>query len=130
VPNEASTLLARGRKERDAFVVAQRTANARRLVAEARALGTSDIPQAIQKLRDARDLDAAAEGAAELQNTLQEQARSQGEAALGSAKNFDFRNRTEQAIREYERAVQLLELVPGGHKDLAIARQRLADLKR
>jgi pSer/pThr/pTyr-binding forkhead associated (FHA) protein len=130
VANEAATQLARARKERDAFVVGQRTAAARRLVAEARALGTSDIPQAIQKLRDARELDAAADGAAELQSSLQEQARSQGETALGSAKNFDFRNRADQAIREYERAVQLLELVPGGHKDLALARQRLAELKR
>jgi tetratricopeptide (TPR) repeat protein len=130
VANEAGTLLARARKERDAFVVAQRTATARRLVAEAKALGTSDIPQAIQKLRDARELDAAAEGAAELQSSLQEQARSQGETALGSAKNFDNRNRADQAIREYERAVQLLELVPGGHKDLTLARQRLAELKR
>jgi hypothetical protein len=130
VPNEAATLLARARKERDAFVVAQRTLTARRLVTEAKALGTSDIPQAIQKLRDARELDAAAEGAAELQNSLQEQARSQGETALSSAKNFDNRNRADQAIREYERAVQLLELVPGGHKDLNLARSRLAELKR
>jgi predicted component of type VI protein secretion system len=128
--NEAASLLARARKERDAFVVAQKTATARRLVAEAKALGTSDIPQAIQKLRDARELDADAEGATELQNALQEQARSQGENALTSAKNFDNRNRADQAIREYERAVQLLELVPGGHKDLALARQRLAELKR
>jgi hypothetical protein len=130
VANEAATLLARARKERDAFVVAQRTTTARRLVAEARALGTSDIPQAIQKLRDARELDAEAEGATELQNALHEQARTQGENALTSAKNLDFRNRAEQATREYERAVQLLELVPGGHKDLALARQRLAELKR
>jgi tetratricopeptide (TPR) repeat protein len=130
VPNEAASLLARARKERDAFVVAQKTITARRLVAEAKALGTSDIPQAIQKLRDARELDADAEGATELQNALQEQARSQGENALSSAKNFDNRNRGDQAIREYERAVQLLELVPGGHKDLALARQRLAELKR
>jgi serine/threonine protein kinase/tetratricopeptide (TPR) repeat protein len=130
VANEAARLLARAQKERDGFVVAQRTATARGLVAEAKALGISDIPQALQKLRDARELDADAEGATELQNALQEQARSQGEKALSSAKNLDNRNRADQAIRQYERAVQLLELVPGGHKDLALARQRLAQLKR
>jgi hypothetical protein len=62
-------------------------------------------------------------------STLQEQLVAQGEAALTSAKNFDRYKRTAEAIREFDRAVQLLELVPGGHKDLAVARQRSAELK-
>ena len=53
----------------------------------------------------------------------------QGEAALSRAKNFDAFRKTDDAIREYDRAVQLLELAPGGHKDLAVARQRSAELK-
>jgi exonuclease VII small subunit len=62
-------------------------------------------------------------------NTLGEQARVQGENALSLAKNLENRaNRLQDAIREYERAVRLLEAVPGGHKDLALARQRLAAL--
>jgi riboflavin synthase len=88
----------------------------------------SDIVTALQKVRDARNLDPEVEGANELNATLTEQARAQGEAAMTSAKNYDNRNRTDQAIKEYERAVRLLEFVPG-HKDLALARQRLAELK-
>ena len=52
-----------------------------------------------------------------------------GRECLDVGKNFDSRSRTEQAIKEYDRAVRLLEVVPGGHKDLASARQRLAELK-
>jgi riboflavin synthase len=88
----------------------------------------SDIVTALQKVRDARNLDPEVEGANELNATLTEQARAQGEAAITSAKNYENRNRTDQAIKEYERAVWLLEFVPG-HKDLALARQRLAQLK-
>jgi exonuclease VII small subunit len=88
----------------------------------------SDIVTALQKVRDARNLDPEVEGANELNATLTEQARAQGEAAITSAKNYENRNRTDQAIKEYERAVRLLEFVPG-HKDLALARQRLAELK-
>jgi riboflavin synthase len=88
----------------------------------------SDIVTALQKVRDARNLDPEVEGANELNATLTEQARAQGEAVITSAKNYENRNRTDQAIKEYERAVWLLEFVPG-HKDLALARQRLAQLK-
>jgi hypothetical protein len=130
-PGEAGSLLARARKEQSAAIAAARNAAAQRAVADARALGSSDIPAAIQKLRDARALDPEVDGPAELEKTLLEQARIQGESALGLAKNFDARpGREDQAAREYERAARLLEQLPGGHKDLAFARQRLADLKR
>ena len=129
-PNEAVTALARARKERAAAEAAQRGNNARRLVEEARALGSGDVVNAIGKVREARNLDPDVEGANDLLNALQEQARVQGEKVLGSAKNLDNRpNRREEALREYERAVALLELVPNGHKDLALARQRVAELK-
>ena len=61
--------------------------------------------------------------------SLQDQLITQGEAALTSAKNFDRYKRTTEAIREFDRAIQLLEVVPGGHKDLAFAKQRSAELK-
>ena len=63
----------------------------------------SDIVTALQKVRDARNLDPEVEGANELNATLTEQARAQGEAAITSAKNYENRNRTDQAIKEYER---------------------------
>jgi predicted component of type VI protein secretion system len=127
-PNEAGLMLRQARNGKAAAEAAQRHANAQRLVDEAKAAAGSDIVTALQKLRDARNLDAEIDGATELSNSLTEQARAQGESAVSSARNFDARNRNEQAIKEYERAVRLLEFVPG-HKDLAFARQRLADLR-
>ena len=53
----------------------------------------------------------------------------QGEAALTSARNFDRYGRKAEALRAFDRAIQLLERVPGGHKDLAFARQRSAELR-
>jgi pSer/pThr/pTyr-binding forkhead associated (FHA) protein len=127
--NEASTMLRQARNGKAAAEATQRHANAQKLVDEAKGLAGSDLAAALQKLRDAKNLDPEVEGAAELTTSLGEQARVQGEGALGSARNLDRAFRNEQAIREYERAVRLLEAVPGGHKDLASARQRLAELK-
>ena len=62
-------------------------------------------------------------------NWLIEQESDGKYVGLASIYNFDRANRKEQAIKEYERAVRLLDAVPGGHKDLAVARQLLADLK-
>jgi tetratricopeptide (TPR) repeat protein len=126
--NEASSMLRQARNGKAAAEANQRRTNAQRLVDEAKAAAGSDIVTALLKIRDARNLDPEVEGANELNATLTEQARAQGEAAMTSAKNYDNRNRTDQAIKEYERAVRLLEFVPG-HKDLALARQRLAELK-
>ena len=127
--NEAGTMLRQARNGKAAAEATQRHANAQKLVEEARGLASSDVAAALGKLREARSLDSEIEGAAELANSLGEQARTQGEAALTSARNLDSRSRTDPAIKEYERAVRLLEAVPGGHKDLNSARQRLADLK-
>ena len=126
--NEASSMLRQARNNKAAAEANQRNANAQKLVEEARAAAGSDIVTALNKLREARNLDPEVEGAAELASSLGEQARVQGEAALSSAKNFDRAARIDQAINEYTRAVRLLEFVPN-HKDLAFAKQRLADLK-
>jgi pSer/pThr/pTyr-binding forkhead associated (FHA) protein len=129
-PNEAGNLLARARNDQKAAIAAARNAAAQKAVADARGLASSDIAAAMQRLRDARGLDPDVEGTAELEKTLIDNARSQGETALSSAKNLDRGRRTAQAIAEYERAVQLLGLLPGEHKELALAKQRLADLKK
>jgi tetratricopeptide (TPR) repeat protein len=126
--NEASQMLRQARNNKAAAEANQRHANAQKLVEEARAAAGSDIVTALNKLREARNLDPEIEGAAELNNSFTEQARVQGEAAMTAAKNYDNRSRTDSAIKEYERAVRLLEFVPG-HKDLGLAKQRLAELK-
>jgi tetratricopeptide (TPR) repeat protein len=103
--------------------------NAQKLVEQAKGLAGSDIVSAVRRLREALALDPKVGGATELMGTLQEQLVVQGEAALTSAKNLDRYKRTSEALRDYDRAIQLLELVTGGHKDLAFARQRSAELK-
>jgi len=126
---EAATLLKAARTSKataDANLV---RANAQKLVDQAKALAGSDVVGAVRRLREALALDPKAPGASELMAGLQEQLVTQGEAALTSAKNFDRFKRTSDAIREFDRAVQLLELVQGGHKDLAFAKQRSAELK-
>lgn len=128
-PNEAGTLLRQARNGKAAAEATQRHANAQKLVEEAKGLASSDVAAALGKLREARGLDSEIEGAAELANSLGEQARTQGETAFSAARNYDRANRNEQAIKEYERAVRLLDAVPGGHKDLALAKQRLSELR-
>jgi tetratricopeptide (TPR) repeat protein len=126
---EANALLQKARNGRAAAEANIRHANAQKLVDDAKVLAGSDVASALQKLREAKALDEI-EGAAELMNNLGEQARQQGENALSLARNLENRpNRLQDAIREYERAVRLLEAVPGGHKDLNATRQHLADLK-
>jgi hypothetical protein len=126
---EAVRLLevARGAKaEADA---SQARAHAQKLVDQARALAGSDIVSAVKRLREALALDPTATGASKLMKALEDQLVVRGEAALLSARNFDRYKRTSEALREFDRAIQLLELVPGGHRDLAFARQRSAALK-
>ena len=126
---EAASLLKQARTAKataDATVSRER---AQKLVDQAKALAGSDIVAAVRRLREALALDPKAPGANELMSSLQDQIVAQGEAALTSAKNFDRYKRTTDAIREFDRAIQLLELVPGGHKDLAFAKQRSAELK-
>jgi hypothetical protein len=138
-PNEAASMLSQARNNKAAAEATQRQASAQKLVDdasaqklvdEARGLASSDVAAALGKLREARNLDPEIQGIGELTNRLEEQARAQGESALSSAKNLDNRvNRPDQTIKEYERAVRLLELVPGGHKYLNSARARVAELK-
>jgi Protein kinase domain len=104
-------------------------ANAQRMVEQSRTLARSDVVSAVKRLREALALDPKAAGGTELMSALETQLVVDGEAALTSARNFDRYKRSAEAIREFDRAIQLLELVPGGHKDLALARQRSAQLK-
>jgi predicted component of type VI protein secretion system len=128
-PGEAASVLKLARTAKANADAAAARANAQKLFEGAKALAATDIVGAFRRLREAQALDQKIAGAAELMASLQEQAAAQGEAALTSAKNFDRFKRIPDAIREYDRAVQLLELVPGGHKDLALAKQRSAELK-
>jgi pSer/pThr/pTyr-binding forkhead associated (FHA) protein len=130
VKDEASNLLQEARTSQARVDAGQKRDAAQKLVENAKALAGSDTVGAIRKLREARSVDPQVAGATELLNSLQEQARIQGESALTSARNYDLFKRTEQAIRDFDLAVQLLELVPGGHKDLASARLRSAELKK
>ena len=90
---------------------------------------TRAVVSAVKKLREALAIDSKYPGAAEFMGTLQGRLVVQGEAALARARNFDRFERKAEALREFDRAIQLLELVPGGHKDLAFARQRSAELR-
>jgi hypothetical protein len=87
------------------------------------------MPAAAARLQRARSLEPDLDGIAELTKTIGDQARTQGERAFSLAKNHEIGRRTDEAMREYERAVQLLGLIPEGHKDLQSARDRLATLK-
>jgi hypothetical protein len=105
-------------------------ATARILVEQAKALAESDSATAMRRVQDALALDPKAEGGAELMKAIRARLIVEGEAALTSARNFDRFKRIPDAIGEYERAIHLLELVPGGHKDLDSARRRSAELKK
>jgi predicted component of type VI protein secretion system len=126
---EAASLLKTARTAKATADANVARASAQKLVDQAKALAGSDVVGAVRRLREALALDPKAAGASELMTALQDQLLTQGEAALTSAKNFDRYKRTADAIREFDRAIQLLELVPGGHKDLAFAKQRSAELK-
>jgi predicted component of type VI protein secretion system len=128
-PGEAASVLKLARTAKANADSAAARATAQKLFDQAKALAATDVVGAARRLRDAQQADSKLPGIAELMASLQEQAVTQGEAALTSAKNFDRFKRIPDAIREYDRAVQLLELVPGGHKDLALAKQRSAELK-
>ena len=126
---EAASLLKQARTAKATADATLSRERAQKLVDQAKALAGSDIVAAVRRLREALAIDPKAPGANELMSSLQEQAVAQGEAALTSAKNFDRYKKTADAAREFDRAIQLLELVPGGHKDLAFAKQRSAELK-
>jgi hypothetical protein len=126
---EAASLLKQARTAKATADATLSRERAQKLVDQAKALAGSDIVAAVRRLREALALDPKAPGANELMSSLQDQIVAQGEAALTSAKNFDRYKKTADAAREFDRAIQLLELVPGGHKDLAFAKQRSAELK-
>jgi tetratricopeptide (TPR) repeat protein len=128
-PGEAASLLKQARTAKAQADAALARANAQKAFDQAKALAGSDIVTATRRLREALAIDPRIAGGAELMASLQEQLVKEGEAALTSAKNYDRFKRFPEAIREYDRAIQLLELVQGGHKDLGAAKQRSADLK-
>ena len=126
---EAASLLKQARTAKAAADPTPSRERAQKLVDQAKALAGSDIAAAVRRLREALALDPKSQGANELTSSLQNRIVAQGEAALTSARNFDRYARKAEALREFDRAIQLLELVPGGHKDLAFARQRSAELR-
>jgi len=128
-PNEAASMLQQARRDKAAEAATLRQVAAQRSLGEARALLSSDVIVAAQKLRIAKTLDPEIEGYLELLNAVSDRAKSLGEAALAGAKHADVSRNNVLAISEYQKAIQLLELIPGGHKDLHAARQRLAELK-
>jgi pSer/pThr/pTyr-binding forkhead associated (FHA) protein/tetratricopeptide (TPR) repeat protein len=129
-PGEASNLWKQAQNFIATAEAAQKTARAQKLFDDAKALANSDLVGAVRKLRDARATDQQLPGVAEFLRSLQDKAVGEGEAALNRAKNLDAYKRFDEAIREYDRAVQLLELAPGGHKELQGARERLAELRK
>jgi tetratricopeptide (TPR) repeat protein len=128
-PGEAAALWKQARQAKAQAETAARRADAVKALEDARALAASDLPAAAARLQRARSLDPDLDGIAELTKTIGDQARTQGERAFSLAKNHEIGRRTDEAMREYERAVQLLGLIPEGHKDLQSARDRLATLK-
>jgi predicted component of type VI protein secretion system len=128
-PGEAANLLKQARTAKAQADAALARANAQKAFDQAKALAGSDIVTATRRLREAMAIDPKIAGGAELMASLQEQLVKNGEEALTSAKNYDRFKRFPEAIREYDRAIQLLELVQGGHKDLGFAKQRSAELK-
>jgi predicted component of type VI protein secretion system len=129
-PGEAAALLRQARQARTQAEAAARHGEAVKALDEARTLvGASDLPAAAARLQRARSLEPDLDGIADLTKNIGDQARTQGDRAFSLAKNHEVGRRTDEAIREYERAIQLFGLIPEGHKDLQAARDRLATLK-
>ena len=107
----------------------QQRKRAQQMVEEAQALAAANnLVAAVRRLQEARTLYPEI-GSAELLNEWGQRARSQGESTLKEARNYSAFKRNDQALTLFERAVALLELVPGGHPDLAEARRRVQELK-
>jgi pSer/pThr/pTyr-binding forkhead associated (FHA) protein len=126
---EASAVNAKAKSAKAEGEAKQRRGNAQKLIDDATAIGASDIPAAVEKVRQATRLDANVEGGSELLANLLPQARAQGEQALRDAKALDNARRREPAVAQYQKAVQLLQLLPDGHPELEFARGRITALK-
>jgi tetratricopeptide (TPR) repeat protein len=122
-PNETNSIVAKAKAAQAAEENQTRTANAQKLVVQAKALASSNnMLEALNKLREARMLSPQAVNE-ELESSLVDQARKLGEAALARARFLDVNsNRREEALKEFERAAQFLDVVPGGHPGLAYAK--------
>jgi tetratricopeptide (TPR) repeat protein len=129
-PGEASNLLKQAQAGNANAVAAQKRAVAQKAFDEAKALANSDLVAAVKKLRDARNTDPQLPGVSDFLSSLQEKAAAGGEDAYSRATNFDAYKRFDEAIKEYQRAVQLLEIAPSGHPNLQLARERLAELRK
>jgi pSer/pThr/pTyr-binding forkhead associated (FHA) protein/tetratricopeptide (TPR) repeat protein len=127
--NEARNLLQNARMAQATISAGFRRATAQKALEQAKAaMAASDLPGAINRAQEARSIDAQIPGLADLLKEVEQHARTQGEAAFKNAKALAGYGRPE-AVKEYEKAVQLLGLVPGGHPELAEARRRLNELK-
>jgi predicted component of type VI protein secretion system len=127
--NEARNLLQQARTAKATIDAGQKRGAALKLFEQAKtAMAGGDLAGAITRARDARSQDSQLPGLADFLNEAEQQARTQGEAALKNAKSLAGYGRPE-AVKEYEKAVQFLGLLSGGHPELAQARQRLNELK-
>ena len=107
----------------------QQRKRAQQMVEEAQALAAANnLVAAVHRLQEARTVYPEI-GFTELLNEWGQRARVQGESTLREARNYGMFKRNDQALALFERAVALLELVPGGHADLAEARRRVQELK-
>ena len=128
-PSEINDLLARAKSGRAQEQARERQATAQKALDDARTVAATDALTAFQKLREARTAYPELPGISEVQATVEAEARRQGEAALGVAKNRENASRTEDAIKQYERASALLELLPKPHEGVSFAKQRIAVLR-
>jgi tetratricopeptide (TPR) repeat protein len=128
-PPELNDLLTRAKSGRAEDARRQQQTAAQKALDEARASVGSDVIHAFQKLREARNALPDLPGIAEVEASVQQQARKEGEAALALAKNRDNGGRTDEAIKYYERTITLLDILSGGHDGIALSRQRLQQLR-
>ena len=128
-PSEINDFLAKAKSGRAQEQARERQATAQKALDEARAEVATDALTAFQKLREARAAYAELPGIQEAQATLEAEARRQGEAVLALAKNRENASRTEDAIKLYERASALLELLPKPHDGVSFAKQRIGVLR-
>jgi hypothetical protein len=128
-PNEAQQLLAQARQAKEQAENELKAKRAQDLIARAKARDPKDIADTMKDLQEARNIDPSTAGLNDLIRELQERARSEGEQAYKEARQYDSKRRNQEALTNFERAVQLLELVPGGSEHLEYAKKRLEELR-
>jgi pSer/pThr/pTyr-binding forkhead associated (FHA) protein len=128
-PNEAQELLEQARQGKEQAEKDLKAKRAQDLILKARARSSKELAAALKDLQEARSIDPSAPGVNDLIRDLQERARSEGEQAYKDARQYDSKRRYQEALTYFERAVQLLELVPGGGDHLEYAKKRREELR-